>query len=63
MKEGTQVKVIDESGNVCAEGKYYGQGIPTKDLNPVHKNLPHYAILVDNALRYYPTGYFTLLKS
>lgn len=62
MKEGTEVKVLDESGNVCANGKYYGQGIPTKDLNAVHKHLPHYAILVEDALRYYPTGYFTLMK-
>jgi len=63
MKEGTEVKVVDEGGNVCATGKYYGQGIPTKDLKANYPTIPHYAILVENQLRYYPTGYFTLMKT
>jgi hypothetical protein len=63
MNQGDEVRVLDEGGNICARGKYYGQGIPTADIKVVHKNHRHYAILVEGALMYYPVGYFTLMSA
>ena len=56
----TVVNVINEGGNVTAQGIYYGEGIPTADLKVKMPTIRHYAILVDGQLRYYPTGYTTI---
>ena len=61
MEIGTKVRVINEGGNVCAVGTYQGLGIPAKSLNAQYPHLKHYAIFVDNEMRYYPTGFHTLV--
>jgi hypothetical protein len=63
MNKGDRVRVIGQDGNVCAVGTYHGTGIPAKELNTKLPHLQHFAILVEGeaALRYYPTGYNTLI--
>lgn len=56
----TVVDVINEGGNVCARGVYYGEGIPGAEVKAKMPTLIHYAVLVGNELRYYPRGYTTL---
>lgn len=62
MEEGkTVVRIINENGIFCAEGIYYGTGIPSKDLKVNYPTLKHYAVLVEGQMRYYPTGFNTLV--
>jgi hypothetical protein len=61
MQPGTKVKIINENGNKCAVGLYLGEGIPPRDLNAQYPNLKHFAIQVEGEVRYYPTGFHTLL--
>jgi len=56
----TRVRVINEYGNKCATGVYYGQGVPGAEVKAERPSLIHYAVLVDGELRYYPTGFHTL---
>jgi len=56
----TRVRVINEYGNKCAVGVYYGQGVPTAEVKAERPSLIHYAILVEGEMRYYPTGFHTL---
>lgn len=56
----TRVRVIDEYGNKCAVGIYYGQGVPAAEVKAERPTLIHYAVLVGGELRYYPTGFHTL---
>ena len=56
----TRVRVINEYGNKCAVGVYYGQGVPAAEVKAEKPHLIHYAVLVDNELRYYPTGFHTI---
>lgn len=62
FENGESVKVLDQGGNICAEGKYYGKGMVKKELNAKIPNVPHYAVLVSGKLQYYPTGYYTIMK-
>lgn len=62
MEVGTWVNVINEGGNVCATGQYLGMGIPAKSLNPQHPTLQHYAVQIEGQVRYYPTGFNSLVK-
>jgi len=60
---GATVIVVDQNGNVCAEGTYHGMGIPSRDLNAKLPSLQHYAVkLLGEGLRYYPAGYHTLIE-
>lgn len=62
FENGANVKVLDQSGNICAAGKYYGKGMVKKELNAKIPNVPHYAILIEGkGLQYYPTGYYTIM--
>lgn len=61
MEKGTRVRVINETGNNCAVGIYLGEGIPPRELNMPHPTIRHYAVQVDNELRYYPSGFNTLV--
>lgn len=63
MENGTRVRVINETGNICANGVYHGTGIPTKEIKAVYHDMTHFAVLVSGELRYYPTGFFTLQVS
>ena len=56
----TRVRIINEFGNKCAVGVYYGQGVPGGNVKSSYPTLQHYAVLVDNELRYYPTGFHTI---
>ncbi len=59
---GSEVRVLNQNGNVCAEGTYHGMGIPTRDLNAKLPNLQHYAVNIKGeGLRYFPCGYHTLI--
>jgi hypothetical protein len=61
MERGTKVRVINENGNPCAVGFYLGEGIPPHDLKMPHPTLRHFAIQVESEVRYYPTGFNTLI--
>lgn len=63
MNVGDRVRVIGQDGNQIAEGTYHGTGIPTRDMNAKLPTFQHFAVLVDGeqGLRYFPTGYHTLL--
>jgi len=65
MKVGDKVRVIGQDGNMLAEGTYHGTGIPSRDLNAKLPHLQHFAVMVEgeSALRYYPTGYHTLIPA
>lgn len=56
----TRVRVINEYGNKCAVGVYYGQGVPGAEVKAERPTLVHYAVLVEGELRYYPTGFHTV---
>jgi len=61
FKDGDKVRVLGQDGNVCAEGVYRGTGIPAKELGARHPTLHHYAIVVEGEVRYYPTGFHSLI--
>lgn len=61
LKIESKVQILDENGNLCGEGLYKGTGIPSQDLNATYRNILHYAVLVEGQMRYYPTGYHTLI--
>lgn len=61
FKDGDKVRVIGQDGNVCAEGIYRGTGVPAKELGARHPTLQHYAIIVEGEVRYYPTGFHSLI--
>jgi hypothetical protein len=63
MDNGQKVKVIDDTGAVCAIGTYHGTGIPGRELKAARPNLQHFAVLVEGEMRYYPTGYHTLIAA
>jgi hypothetical protein len=63
MENGQKVKVIDDTGAVCAIGTYHGTGIPGRELKAAKPTLPHFAVLVEGEMRYYPTGFHTLLAA
>jgi hypothetical protein len=59
----TKVRVLNEYGNKCAVGVYCGTGIPSADVKAERPTLKHYAVLVGGEMRYYPTGFHTLLPA
>ena len=61
FKDGDKVRVLGQDGNVCAEGIYRGTGVPAKELNARHPTLQHFAIIVEGEVRYYPTGFHSLI--
>ena len=61
FKDGDKVRVVGQDGNVCAEGVYRGMGIPAKELGARHPTLHHYAVIVEGEVRYYPTGFHSLI--
>jgi len=63
FKDGDRVRVLDQSGSVCAEGTYRGTGVPARDLNAKNPTFQHYAIFVEGEIRYYPTGFHTLIPA
>ena len=63
FNDGDSVRVLDQSGNVCAEGVYRGTGIPSRELNARHPTFQHYAVIVEGEMRYYPTGFHSLIPA
>lgn len=63
FKDGDTVRVLDQSGNVCAEGVYRGTGVPARELNARHPTFQHYAVIVEGEMRYYPTGFHSLIPA
>lgn len=61
FKDGDKVRVVGQDGNVCAEGIYRGTGVPAKELGARHPTLQHFAIIVEGEVRYYPTGFHSLI--
>jgi hypothetical protein len=63
FNDGDTVRILDQSGNVCAEGIYRGTGIPARELNARHPTFQHYAVIVEGEVRYYPTGFHSLIPA
>jgi demethoxyubiquinone hydroxylase (CLK1/Coq7/Cat5 family) len=63
FNDGDAVRILDQSGNVCAEGVYRGTGIPARELNAKNPTFQHYAVVVEGEMRYYPTGFHSLIPA
>lgn len=64
FQDGQRVSVLNQNGNVCAEGVYRGSGIPKRDLKAKLPTLQHFAVMGDDGnMSYFPHGFFTLMKS
>jgi hypothetical protein len=63
FKDGDTVRILGQDGNVCAEGIYRGTGIPPKAVGAKQPTLHHFAVIVDNEIRYYPTGFHSLIPA
>lgn len=64
FQDGQKVRVLNQGGNICAEGIYRGSGVPKRDLNAKLPTLQHFAVQVaDGNISYFPHGFFTLMRS